>query len=182
MYSSISEDNLSAYPTKPRQNAPKPASLGAAPVWLFSDPASTFNPPPSEEARAPLPVSMVKPPPQPRSRPPPDPPPCKLSVPLETLTPSEPPEPPDPPDAVFTLFFLPSSMNPYTPLLIWLPKLWIWSPLSQIWRLKLLVVSSLVCPRGEFSPESYVHRTPASSTPLFRRMMQRSQALQAFDL
>ncbi|CAN6913828.1 unnamed protein product [Brassica oleracea] len=48
---------------------------------------------------------MVKAPPQPRSRPPPDPPPCKLSVPLETLTPSEPPEPPDPPDAVFTLFF-----------------------------------------------------------------------------
>ncbi|KAF3518151.1 hypothetical protein DY000_02063318 [Brassica cretica] len=169
-------------PTKPRQNAPKPASLGAAPVWLFSDPASTFSPPPSEEARAPLPVSMVKAPPQPRSRPPPDPSPCKLSVPLETLTPSEPPEPPDPPDAIFTLFFLPSSMNPYTPLLIWLPKLWIWSPLSQIWRLKLLVVSSLVCPRGEFSPESYVHRTPASSTPLFRRMMQRSQALQAFDL
>ncbi|CAF1880735.1 unnamed protein product [Brassica oleracea var. botrytis] len=50
---------------------------------------------------------MVKAPPQPRSRPPPDPSPCKLSVPLETRTPSEPPEPPNPPDAVFTLFFLP---------------------------------------------------------------------------
>ncbi|CAG7882157.1 unnamed protein product [Brassica rapa] len=50
---------------------------------------------------------MVKAPPQPRSRPPPDPPPCKRSVPLETLNPSEPPEPPDPPDAVFTLSFLP---------------------------------------------------------------------------
>ncbi|KAL0834616.1 hypothetical protein Bca101_086505 [Brassica carinata] len=73
------------------------------PVWPLSDPAPTFSPPPSEEARAPLTVSMVKAPPQPRSRPPPDPPPCKLSVPLETLTPSEPPEPPD---TVFTLFFL----------------------------------------------------------------------------
>ncbi|KAF3540974.1 hypothetical protein F2Q69_00018525 [Brassica cretica] len=84
-----------------------PASLGAAPVWPLSDPAPTFSPPSSEEARAPLTVSMVKAPPQPRSRPPPDPSPCKLSVPLETRTPSEPPEPPNPPDAVFTLFFLP---------------------------------------------------------------------------
>ncbi|KAF3560633.1 hypothetical protein DY000_02013231 [Brassica cretica] len=69
--------------------------------------SSDVQPPPSEEARAALTVSMVKAPPQPRSRPPPDPPPCKLSVQVETLTPSEPPEPPDPPDAVFTLFFLP---------------------------------------------------------------------------
>ncbi|CAH8389831.1 unnamed protein product [Eruca vesicaria subsp. sativa] len=88
-------------------NPPRPASLGAVTVWPLSDPAPTSRLLPCEEVRPLLPVSMVKAPPQPRSRPPPDPPPCKLSAPFESVTPSEPPDPPDPPDAVVILSCLP---------------------------------------------------------------------------
>ncbi|KAF8102261.1 hypothetical protein N665_0199s0036 [Sinapis alba] len=84
-----------------------PASLGVATVWPLSDPALAFRPPPSEEARALLLVLMMKAPPQPRSRLPPDPPPCKRSMPLESLTPSEPPETPDPPNTLFILVLSP---------------------------------------------------------------------------